>query len=466
MKKTVLFLTTGIILFSGSGLNSCKKDSISEPQEDERLGGDLTVYDFSTNAFSLPAPALGGLDELHFFVGNSFFNQNWVTAPSSTTARDGLGPLFNARNCSGCHFKDGRGTPILPGMSGTEGFLMRLSIGGTDVHGGPNPDPNYGGQLNDKSIQGVLPEAEINVSFNLISGNYPDGSAYELREPIYTISNLNYGSLDPGILFSPRVGNQMIGLGLLEAISEADIIAHADEWDLNGDEISGKPNYVWDYIENNQKIGRFGWKANQPSLKQQVAGAFLGDIGITTSLFSTENCTSPQQDCLNAANGGTPELEDEDLDKVVLYASSLAVPARRNIDNPNVIRGKELFFKVGCQSCHTYTFTTGIHPNFSHLSNQKIFPFTDLLLHDMGSGLTDHRPDYLANGNEWRTPPLWGIGLFETVNGHTYYLHDGRARNLEEAILWHGGESITVIDRFKNLPKSDRSSLIEFLKTL
>ena len=312
----------------------------------------------------------------------------------------------------------------------------------------------------------MLPEAEVSVAFNFISGTYPDGSNYELREPIYTISNLNYGALDPGILYSPRVGNQMIGLGLLEAISETDLLANADEFDSNGDGISGRANYVWDYITNSQKIGRFGWKANQPSLKQQVAGAFLGDIGITTSLFQTENCTSPQQDCQNAPNGGSPELEDEDLDKVVLYASSLAVPARRNTNDPDVLKGQELFFRVGCVSCHKYTFNTGIHPQFSHLSNQRIFPFTDLLLHDMGSQLADNRPDYLADGNEWRTPPLWGIGLFETVNGHTYYLHDGRARNLEEAILWHGGEATTVINRFKNLSKPERNQLIQFLKSL
>jgi CxxC motif-containing protein (DUF1111 family) len=258
----------------------------------------------------------------------------------------------------------------------------------------------------------------------------------------------------------------LIGLGLLEAIDEEDILALSDPDDENGDGISGRANYVWD-IENEMEVmGRFGWKANQPTVRQQVAGAFLGDIGITTSIFPDENCTLVQINCANSLNGGEPELPDEFLDDVVLYSQTLAVPARRNFEDEDVLLGKFLFNEIGCNSCHIEKITTGDDHEVSALRNQVIRPYTDLLLHDMGEGLADNRPDFLADGNEWRTPPLWGIGLFEKVNNHTFYLHDGRARNLEEAILWHDGEAKASKENFMNLSKTDRLALISFLNSL
>jgi CxxC motif-containing protein (DUF1111 family) len=440
-------------------------DSQENPSSNPLLGGQATVFNETRNAFGQPIPALEREDELLFFVGNSFFNQNWVTAPSSTEARDGLGVYFNARSCAGCHFKDGRGRAPEAGELGT-GFLIRLSTPERNLQGAYLPDLNYGGQLQDQAIEGIAPEGQIAIHYGEIAGTFADGSPYSLRHPSYEMTNLAYGEMHPELNFSPRVANQMIGLGLLEAIPEETLLSLADTNDRDGDGISGRPNLVWDELNQELAIGRFGWKANQPTLLQQVAGAFLGDIGITTSLFPDENCSLVQTDCASAPTGGSPEISDDDLLKVVLYSSVLAVPAQRNADDPQVMQGESLFASMGCSACHIMELETGIHLQIPALSNQVIRPFTDLLLHDMGEGLADNTPDFEASGSEWRTPPLWGIGLFETVNGHTFYLHDGRARNLTEAILWHGGEAQASRDAFINLSTEDREALIAFLRSL
>jgi CxxC motif-containing protein (DUF1111 family) len=267
-------------------------------------------------------------------------------------------------------------------------------------------------------------------------------------------------------MVSPRVANQMIGLGLLEAVPDETLLALADPDDADGDGISGRVNTVWDYFNNQMAMGRFGWKANQPSVLQQVATAFNGDIGIMTTLFPEQNCSPAQVDCLNAINGGTPEISDEDLANVALYSSILAVPAQRDYDDPQVQQGETIFYAAQCQSCHIPTLETGTHPTISALSDQTIHPYTDLLLHDMGPALADGRPDFEASGSEWRTPPLWGIGLIETVNGHTNYLHDGRARNLLEAVLWHDGEARASRDYVLGLSQEDVDALVAFLRSL
>ncbi|MCM8527540.1 MAG: c-type cytochrome, partial [Lentisphaeraceae bacterium] len=297
-------------------------------------------------------------------------------------------------------------------------------------------------------------------------GEFADGTKYSLRKPVYTIIDKQFGELHKDVMVSPRVGQHIIGMGLLEAIPEKDILANADAEDKNNDGISGRPNYVWNAAENKKSLGRFGWKANQPSVKQQTSGAYLGDIGITTSLNPDQNLTPVQKEAAEAPHGGEPELDDDDLDKTVLYVANLAVPARRNYKDPEVLKGKKIFNDINCSSCHVAQFQTGKHPDFDNLSNQKIFPYTDLLLHDMGPELADNRPDFEASGTEWRTPPLWGIGLIQTVNGHTFFLHDGRARNLEEAILWHGGEAEKSKEQYKKLTKENRERLIKFLRTL
>ncbi|MDE0098388.1 MAG: hypothetical protein OXM87_02020 [Truepera sp.] len=428
-----------------------------------RLGDRASVLDSTANAFG---HAIGGLDrerELLFFVGNSFFNQNWVTAPASTTARDGLGPLFNTRSCASCHFKDGRGRPPLPGDASPTGFLIRLA----GPEGGP--DPGYGGQLQDHAIAGVAAEGRVVISRTERTGRYPDGSPYVLEVPHYDLAELAYGPLSLATIIGPRVANQMIGLGLLEAIPEADIVAVADPDDADGDGISGRANRVPDLITGDMSLGRFGWKASEPSIAQQVATAFLSDLGITTPIHPRQNCSASQQACRQAIGGENEgsglEIDPDDFSKVVLYASVLAVPVQRAADDPAVLAGERLFREIGCTACHTEHFVTGEHP-ITPLSGQSIRPYTDLLLHDMGGELADGMPVFGASGREWRTPPLWGIGLFETVNDHTRYLHDGRARNLEEAILWHGGEAEAARDRFMNLPLRQREQLLTFLSSL
>lgn len=465
MKFVLLTLTTGLLAVQ------CVKDKTPTPglvpiDGEQYPGGEQTSFIHTENAFGQPMPGLTGPDANYFYTGNSLFNQNWVAAPASTTARDGLGPTMNAHNCSACHFKDGRGRAPMYYDELATGLLFRLSITGDDGNGGPMPEPNYGGQLNDMGIFGVSREGQVMITYTEEQGSYTDGKTYSLRVPSYTFQELNFGPMATDVMVSPRVGPQMIGLGLLEAISEVDLLSNADENDMDSDGISGRANYVWDVQTNTTKLGRFGWKSNQPNIKQQVAGAFNGDMGITTTLFPNNHCPGSQTDCSNAPNGGEPELTDENLDKVVLYSSNLAVPARLNYSDQDVLRGKALFNELNCIACHVPTFTTSSHPVFDHLENQKIWPYSDLLLHDMGEGLSDGRSDYLATGNEWRTPPLWGIGLFETVNGHTNYLHDGRARNLSEAILWHGGEAEQSKEAFKALSEEERNLVLKFLKSL
>ena len=430
---------------------------------DERLGGDTTAFSAGSNAFELSARNLTNEERRIFEVGDSFFNQNWVTAPASTEARDGLGPTFNAQSCSSCHNHDGRAKPPDDEDDPERGLLLRLSIPGPD---GPVDDPVYGGQLQDRAINGVQPEGRILIRYEIISGRYPDGTAYTLRKPVYVILDPAFGDLDPELMISPRIGPATIGMGLLEAIPEERILSLADPLDEDGDGISGRPNMVWDIRRGLLVLGRFGWKSNQPTVEQQSAGAFHGDIGITSSLFPAENCPAEQNACNEALNGGSPEIPDERLAKVVFYIQTLAVPAMRDVDDSQVHQGARLFVQVGCASCHTPRHTTGDDHAVEALRNQTIFPYTDLLLHDMGEGLADGRPDGLASGSEWRTPPLWGIGLVDTVNGHTMFLHDGRARNLEEAILWHGGEGQAARDSFMALTQSERELLLRFLESL
>lgn len=460
----IFLIITGVFFITVSSIGFAQ-----DPEHDTSLlGGQTTIFNTTENAFGQPAPGLDRWEELYFFVGNSFFNMNWVQAPSSTTARDGLGPTFNSRSCAGCHFKDGRGRPPEFDGEAPTGLLLRLSINERDITGAPIPEDIYGGQLQTHAILDVPNEGDFRIVYEEISGAFADGRAYSLRQPNYIIYGLNYGDMNAEVLVSPRVANQMIGLGLLEAVPEATILAYADPNDRDGDGISGRPNYVWDILNHQTAVGRFGWKANQPSLLQQVAGAFNGDIGITTTLFPSENCSSIQAECIGSPHGGDPDVEisDDDLLKVVLYSSSLAVPAQRNPDDPQVIWGREIFDEASCSSCHIPQLETGIHPTIPALSHQTIHPYTDLLLHDMGEGLADGRADFQANGQEWRTPPLWGIGMFETVNGHTYYLHDGRARNLLEAILWHGGEAEASRDQVLELSEEEVEALLAFLRSL
>ena len=430
----------------------------------ERLGGDTTAFVSNRSAFEMSARNLNNEVRRTFEVGDSFFNQNWVAAPASTEARDGLGPTHNALSCSSCHTLDGRGKPPDNPDDPERGLLFRLSI--PDGSGGVVDEPTYGGQLQDRSILGVPVEGRMLVMYQEANGSYPDGKEYSLRQPIYDIVELAFGPVHPDVLISPRVAPATIGMGLLEAIPESRILDLADDNDSNGDGISGRPNYVWDVRRGEPALGRFGWKANQPTVEQQAAGAFLGDIGITSALFPDENCPPAQEQCSQAVDGGTPEIPEERLAKVTIYVQTLAVPAMRNGEDATVQEGARLFVQTQCSVCHTPRHETGDLHTLEPLHNQVIFPYTDLLLHDMGPELADNRPDGQASGSEWRTPPLWGIGLVETVNGHTMFLHDGRARSLEEAILWHGGEAEGSRRLFMELSAEERDALIKFLESI
>lgn len=340
---------------------------------------------------------------------------------------------------------------------------------GTDPHGGPNPHPVYGGQLADKAIPGHKPEISLQITYEEIVGQYADGTEYRLQKPIYTFPEQNYGPLGDDAMVSPRIAPFMIGMGLLDAITEEDMLAYADPEDKDGDGISGKANKVWSVEFNKYMLGKYGWKAETPTLNHQGMDAAVNDMGITNPLFPAQNCTAGQVDCLAALEGTTNapyEMTEAQMDQVTTYLEFLGVPGRDYLDNPDVVRGEKLFKDTGCESCHRETFVTGTEQRQRRLHNQTIHPYTDLLLHDMGPELADHRPSFDADGYEWRTPPLWGIGMVETVNGHTRFLHDGRARNLEEAILWHGGEAEMTKQRFTQLAKNDREAIVKFLKSL
>ena len=468
MNKTLLATALGVTLLPALANGEAATDKTNI-----KSGGATTVYDKSRNAFSLPAKNLSILRRDGFFIGNAFFKQPWVPAPASTKARDGLGPLFNTNTCQSCHVKDGRGHPPLEEGEDFLSTLVRLSIPAiSDEHqailktAGVVPEPNYGDQLQPKAIPGVKAEATPRFSYETIDGTYKDGTSYQLIKPTVHLDDPAYGDLHPDVLTSARVAPAMIGLGLIDAIAQADILANADPDDKNGDGISGRANYVWDVSQQKTVMGRFGWKSNQPDIAQQVKAAFNGDMGLTSSLLKDDHCTAIQTNCQKAPHGGTPEVSDKVMERVVFYSSTLGVPARRNTKNPDVIKGEQLFTNANCNSCHQVNFTTADYPAIKELSNQKIMPYSDLLLHDMGEGLADGRPDFLATGSEWRTPPLWGIGLVETVNGHTRFLHDGRARNLSEAILWHGGEAEISKQAFVEMNKTNRDALLAFLNSL
>jgi len=429
-------------------------------------GGTTTTYLDTREAFSAPLANLDPSRLRSFAFGRHLFRRNWVIAPASVDSLDGLGPTFNRVSCSGCHLKDGRGRPPKNSEEPMKSMLVRLSVPGVGINGGPVPHPIYGSQLQDKGILGVPKEGRATIRYREVGGVFADGQPYSLRAPIYEFSELNYGPLGHDAMYSPRVAPATHGLGLLEAIEATVIEASADPDDIDGDGISGRVNRVWDPVAKRLALGRFGWKANVASLYQQVASAAVSDMGITTSLFPSENCPPAQTACLSAPNGGVPELDDQRLEKLVLYARSLAVPARRNVEEPTVRRGERLFTYAGCVSCHTPNLTTGTVTALPELAEQSIHPYTDVLLHDMGEGLADGRPDFEASGREWRTPPLWGIGLVRRVNLHRFFLHDGRARGLLEAILWHGGEATAAREVVRAMPEGDRDALIAFLRSL
>ncbi|MCP1486500.1 MULTISPECIES: di-heme oxidoredictase family protein [Pseudomonas] len=465
-------------LFLALGLSACDdapRFTKAEPGE-ARSGGAATVRKTDQNAFSLPSANLPPSRRVDFSVGNSFFRSPWVIAPSTTTARDGLGPLFNTNACQGCHIKDGRGHPPPPDAPNAVSMLVRLSIPDAPEFAkvieqvGVVPEPVYGGQFQDMAVPGVTPEGKVRVEYTPVPVRFKDGTEVELRKPLLQITQLGYGPMHPDTRFSARVAPPMIGLGLLEAIPEEAILANAAAQAKAKNGIHGRPNQVWDDALQKTVMGRFGWKAGQPNLNQQNVHAFSGDMGLTTSLRPFDDCTDAQTACKQAPNGngpnGEPEVSDNILRLVLFYSRNLAVPARRGVNDADVIAGKNLFFQAGCDSCHTPKYTTAANAAEPELANQVIRPYSDLLLHDMGDGLADNRTEFQASGRDWRTPPLWGIGLTQAVSGHTQFLHDGRARNLLEAVLWHGGEATAAQQQVLSFNAEQRAALLAFLNSL
>ena len=463
----LMAMVTALAIFLVQGVDAIGPSASVLANRTALSGGEgATVFKVTKTAFAQPIKNLDRKRRRIFVFGDHLFNTKWVEAPSSVSL-DGLGPLFNRSSCAGCHVRDGRGRPPLPHEDRMLSKLVRLSIPGQDQNGGPLPHPVYGGQFQEQGILGVDAEGRTQITWTEELGQFVDGTPYQLRRPQYQFTDLAYGPLGEDILFSPRVAPAVFGLGLLENIPESEILKHADPEDHNGDGISGRPNSVWDVEKQIHSLGRFGWKANQPNLKQQNAGAFNGDIGLTTTLFPAASCSQEQTQCRKETRfGEQPEVSDQFLEKLTTYVSLLGVPARRKLESQTQQRGERLFYQAQCVTCHVPKQVTGTaspHPEFNQ---QVIHPYTDLLLHDMGAELADHRPDFGASGQEWRTPPLWGIGLVKSVNKHTFFLHDGRARNLMEAILWHGGEAQASKEFVQKLPQEQRDALVAFLESL
>ena len=452
------FVALGLVLIA---LPACKKSqAVAEEDMNEWYsGGKQTVFVSGSGAFGQPFSGLTAeKGNMHGFGDGAFgatFNSD------RTQLNYGLGPIFNNQSCSSCHIADGRGKSPNAGEA-LSSLLIRISVPGEGPYGGPNPVPGFGGQLQQRGIFGVLAEAGVNVSYTENTYQFADGEPYKLREPQFSIVN-PYMPMPAGVMTSPRMATPIFGLGLLESIEESAILSKADENDADGDGISGKPNYVYDVLSKSTKLGRFGWKATQPSIIQQSAGAYVEDMGVTNMIFSQESAYGQSQ---GGSPGKTHELGDSTLYAVAYYIKTLAVPGRRNAGDATVMSGKKIFTGIGCAKCHTPMQVTATDMVFPEVSNQVIYPYTDLLLHDMGSGLADNRPDFKATGSEWRTSPLWGIGLTNIVNAHNNFLHDGRARSLTEAIMWHGGEAESAKNNFKNLSKAERSAVLKFLSSL
>ncbi|WP_159946067.1 di-heme oxidoredictase family protein [Rhizobium sp. 18065] len=444
-------------------------------------GASTSRHSPNADAFSQFSENITFAEEQDFKLGNALFRKLWVSSPSSTQASDGLGPLFNARACQSCHLKDGRGHPPEADPDATSMFLRLARPARTPEERAKRdalevvnfPDPVYGSQLQDQAVPGLAAEGRLVISYEEQRVTLAGGETVSLRKPHYSVSDLAYGPLDPHTTLSPRIANPMTGLGLIEAIAPEDIRSHADPDDKDADGISGRAARARDHRTGEIVLGRFGWKAQNGSVRDQSASAFAGDIGISTPDTARHwgDCTVLQTACTSLSTGVQPRLGDTEapdpvLALVTFYAENLAPPIRRDVSSPDVLRGKQLFYQSGCIACHTPKYVTRRDAGNKAQAFQLIWPYSDFLLHDMGDGLADGQQVGDASGQEWRTPPLWGIGLTQTVSGHTFFLHDGRARNLTEAILWHGGEAQKARDAFAAQAPDDRKALITFLESL
>ncbi|MGF1496182.1 MAG: di-heme oxidoredictase family protein [Elainellaceae cyanobacterium] len=455
LRSLVLALGAAIAGVLLSALLQLPAQSQFAPQ----AGGDTTVQNRSSRAYEQPAPNLNEHWSDRHAVGDLAFEAAFVTAPANVNP--GLGPLFNGTACAACHIKNGRGMPekgqrvvrvslVTPGEDSLPAD-HRFAMEAMAPNGNVLAVPGIGTQVQEQGVYGYAPEAVVQVEWQEFPGTYGDGTAYTLRSPHLTLSRWDGTPLSEDVVFSNRIPQPVFGTGLLEAVPEAEILERADPEDGDGDGISGRTNRVWDVVKQREALGRFGWKANTPNLLQQSASAYINDMGVTNPLF-------PAMD-------GSEDIDMPVLEAATIYVQTLGVPARTMLDNPQVQRGEELFDQANCAACHVAELRTGDH-EIPALVNQTLHPYTDLLLHDLGPELADNRPDFQADGTEWRTPPLWGVGLAQTVLPYSGYLHDGRARTLEEAILWHGGEAEASKEAFRTMAAGDRAALVQFLRSL
>ncbi len=459
----VLLLAAGGVAVSEDGV------------EDATLSaGSFTIHRFDRQAFSEPAPVLTLKQRQIFMAGRSVFNRQWASV-NSLNGDWGLGPTFVADRCSACHINTGRGSPPHSSDEQLLSMLVRLSIPGVGDHGGPKPHPDYGDQIQNRSLDGrsvdlafagapVPNEADLFLDWEETAAAFADGDAVTLRKPKLRIENLKFGELGGDVMMSLRMAQPLVGIGFLEAVPEETILAIAQK--QRAQNFNGRPNRVWDVVNKRMALGRFGWKANVPTLKQQIAAAAIGDMGVNSRLYPEQNCPPVQTICAKMLPGNFPEIIDSEIDSVELWLQALAVPARRDVNDPEVRRGAVLFATAQCAVCHVPGMKTGKFPKLPQLSDQVFHAYTDMLLHDMGDGLADGRPDFAAGARDWRTPPLWGLGLSATVSGSTALLHDGRARNATEAILWHGGEAAGSREAFRTMSKEERQALVRFLEAI
>jgi len=452
--------------------------SIPAFTEQEHLpGGEMTAKRLSERTFIHAGRNVQGQEKLSFWTGFSLFRDPWVIAPSSTSDRDGLGPLFNTRSCISCHLAGARGHAPIIGVSKPSALVIRL--GPKQSGSGLWADKNYGDQIQPRAIpiehhslsKKLQGEAKLDLEYTELVGAYADGASYSLREPMYKLVELSQGDIQENIGMSPRFAPVIYGLGLIEAISQQDLLSQEDIDDDNNDGISAKYNRVFNTGSHSEMnaIGRFGLKAKHSSLRRQIGAAFRDDIGITNAMFEFETCSHSQQDCVQASVLGeqaSVELPDKLLDLVAVFTRSLAVPPARNLEAKEAQEGRRIFYEAQCASCHTPHYVTSTDYPVKTLSGQSIYPYSNFALHDMGEALADTVHEFSANGREWRTPPLWGLGLQQRYNKNAVFLHDGRARNIEEAILWHGGEAKQSQELFINMSLSERNALLTFLKAI
>lgn len=528
-------LIASIFLFLLSACNSSDSDTEKDKTKNEvqypayalvkNLGDQATAINASDSGhgFSTPIPTLSDSELATHLSGDAHFETSFTTAPNTEHPDlDGLGPVFNNQDCNSCHQRDGRSSTLMPAagekrlLLGPEaGIFLRVSTEDGECQQ-PSSLNNYcknpgvegfGTQLFHRGVlkaredwqeKPFIGQANVYLSYEYKEVEYNDGKKVTLKQPVFSIENpydvpddmaSDSAILQTNVNYSPRNGMPIFGLGLLELIAEADILALVDQDDANGDGISGRPNWVFDPIKSKNgasdlvSLGRFGWKASTPSVRVQSLAALRGDMGVTNPLFPQESIENTlMHDSYLSRTGfvdtgtnddGKPEAGQIFSDEVVFYAETLAVPARRNIDSEAVLAGALLFDEIACVSCHHPSFVTasgeiliGGIPAPESLKGQKIYPFTDMLLHDMGEGLADNRRDFTATGREWKTRSLWGIGLTKTVNPAAGFLHDGRAETIEEAILWHGGEAEESKKDFMELSNKERENLLSFVKSL